>query len=114
MFRSYARKLQADRFREVQAKLATMSLKEQFKLLSKLIVEEREQRMFRKYRSHYTIITLDMTQADSYGVPKLTISQNSKTMAFPHKVRVHFKGSYEGRSYRADLGGFNMTQTRGW
>jgi len=101
--------LQADRFREVQAKLATMSLMEQYKYLTELMIEEREQRRFRQYRRHFTILTLDMIKADSYGIPKLTISPVG-TLAYPHKVRVHFKTE----NYLVDLGGFRLVQTRGW
>jgi len=56
-----------------------------------------------------------MTQADKYGIPKLTfIPKGGQTLAYPYKVRVHFKGAYEGKMFEADLGGFNITQTRGW
>jgi len=116
MSRSYFRELEAERHREVQAELATMSLSEQFDYLSKLIAEQRERYNFRQYRSHFTILTLDMTKADSYGIPKLSITQKGKILAYPHKVRVQFIGSYEGRNFLADLGGYTVTQTtvRGW
>jgi len=58
-----------------------------------------------------------MTQADKYGIPKLTILPRqtaNKTLAYPYKVRVVIKGSYEGKIFEADLGGFSITQTRGW
>jgi len=114
MFQSYARKLEADRFKEVQAKLEAMSLSEKFDYLTKLMVEQRERYRFRKYYSHFTIWTLDMTQADKYGVPKLSVTQKGKTLAFRHKMRIHFITSYEGKKFCVDLGGTTLTQTRGW
>jgi len=113
MFRSYARKLQADRFREVQAKLATMSLSEKFDCLTNLIIEQRERMKLRDYKSHFTIWTLDMTQADKYGIPKLSVTQKGKTLAFPHKMRIHVIASYEGKKFCVDIGGTTLTQTRG-
>jgi len=113
MFRSYALKLQADRWKETEAKMATMSLFERYSYLSKLIIERREQLAFRKYRCHYTIYTLDMTQADKYGVPKLTIHSHGKTLAFPHKLRVVWIGRYKDKTFSVDIGGQTLTQTRG-
>jgi len=113
MLRSYSYELQADRWRETKAKLATMSLVGQFDYLTKLIVERREQLKMREYKSHFTIFTLDMTKADKYDVPKLSITQKGKTLAFPHKMRIQFIGSYEGRNFLADIGGTTLTQTRG-
>jgi len=60
-----------------------------------------------------------MTQADKYGIPKLTLLPRqtaNKTLAYPYKIRVVIKASYAGRIFEADLGGFNITQktTYGW
>jgi len=116
LFRSYACKLQADRFREVQAKLATMSLSEKFDCLTNLMIERRKQMKQREYNRHFTILTLDMTKADSYGIPKLTINGKGSTLTYPHKVRVHVIGRYEDKKFLAKIGGFNITQktSYGW
>jgi len=114
MLRSYAYKLEADRVKEAKAKLATMSLSEKFDYLTKLMFERRQRYAFRKYHSHFTIWTLDMTKADKYGIPKLSVTQKGKTLAFPHKMRIHFITSYEGKKFCVDIGGTTLTQTRGW
>jgi len=59
---------------------------------------------------------MQMTQPGPYGIPKLTISGKGNTLAYPYKVRVHIIGSYEGRKFLADIGGFDITQktTYGW
>jgi len=109
--RAYFRRIHAERQREIQEKLASMSIFEQYTYLTKLIVEQRELSKVRQYRSHFTILTLDMTQADSYGIPKLSLTQKGRILAYPHKIRVHFIGSFEGRDFEADIGGFNIVQT---
>jgi len=56
---------------------------------------------------------LDMTQLDKYGIPKLTVLPHqtaNKTLAYPYKVRVVIKGTYEGKIFEADLGGFDIAQ----
>jgi len=114
--RAYFRRIHAERQREIQEKLVSMSIFEQYTYLTELIATQRDLYKVRQYRSHFTILTLDMTKADSYGIPKLSITQKGKILAYPHKVRVQFIGSYEGRNFLADLGGYTVTQTtvRGW
>ena len=66
------------------------------------------------YRGHYTILLLDLTDTDKYGIPKLTQlprQTRNKTMAYPYKVRVRVRGHYEGHVFEADIGGFDITQT---
>ena len=66
-----------------------------------------------RYHGHYTIFLLDLTQTDQYGIPKLMLlprQTRNATLAYPYKIRVHIKGSYEGRTFLADLGGFNIIQ----
>jgi len=113
MFRSHCYKLEADRWAETKAKMEGMSLFQQYTYITNLMLEERERFKFRKYRSHFTIYSLDMTQADKYGVPKLTIHNHGKTLAFPHKIRVVFTGRYEDKTFTVDIGGQELTQTRG-
>jgi hypothetical protein len=116
LLRNYELTLKLERDRKLNELLATMSPTAQLKHL--LARHERMLdviRKMRKYRRHYQIIQLDLTQTDKYGIPKLTfIPKGRQTLAYPYKVRVHVIGSYEGRKFEADLGGFSITQTRGW
>lgn len=112
--RAYFRELEQERIKEFNAKWESASLKEQFKLLTEAIAERRKRWQIRQYRRHYQIIMLDMTQADKYGIPKLTfIPKGKQTLAYPYKIRIHVRGSCEGRSFEADIGGFEITQTTG-
>jgi transposase len=95
--RAYFRELEQERIKEFNAKLEGKALLQRLKILSEAIVEQRRRWKIRQYRRHYQIIMLDMTQADKYGIPKLTfIPKGGQTLAYPYKVRVHFKGAYEG------------------
>jgi hypothetical protein len=68
----------------------------------------------RKYRRHYQIVQLDLTDTDKYGIPKLTfIPKGKQTLAYPYKIRIHVRGSYEGRIFETDIGGFEITHTTG-
>jgi len=110
--RAYFRRIHAERQREIQEKLASMSISEQYTYLTELIATQRDLYKVRQYRSHFTILTLDMTQTDSYGIPKLTMTGKGDTLAYPHKIRVHFKTD----KFLADIGGFNIIKkiTYGW
>jgi len=107
-----------ERHRAFEQAMEGLSLRERFDYLSLQL--ERQKKLWRQrgYRGHYTIFHLDMTQADKYGIPKLTLLPRqtaNKTLAYPYKIRVVIKGSYEGRIFEADLGGFNIVQTtRSW
>ena len=90
-----------------------LSLKEQFDRLSEEM--ERVKKLApRLYKGHYTVLYLDLTQADQYGIPKLKIlptQTKGQPLAYPHSVQVHIKAEYEGRPFEAYIGGFTITQT---
>jgi hypothetical protein len=115
LLRNYELQLKLERDRKLEAVLATMSPTTRLKYLL-----ARHERMInviakmRKYRRHYQIIQLDLTDTDKYGIPKLMfIPKGKQTLAYPYKVRIHVKGSYEGRIFEADIGGFEITQKTG-
>jgi len=115
LLRNYELQLKLERDRKLEAVLATMSPTARLKHLL-----ARHERMInaiakiRKYRRHYQIIQLDLTNTDKYGIPKLTfIPKGKQTLAYPYKVRIHVKGSYEGRIFEADIGRFEITQKTG-
>jgi len=115
LLRNYELNLKLERDKKLNELLATMSPTAQLKHL--LARHERMLdviRKMRKYRRHYQIIQLDLTDTDKCGIPKLTfIPKGRQTLAYPYKVRVHIIGSYEGRKFEADIGGFEITQTHG-
>jgi len=111
------RLMRAERHRIFEEATEGLSLRERFDYLSLEMDRLREFWRRRGYRGHYTILHLDMTQTDKWGIPKLSVlprQTSSATMAYPYKVRVVVKGSYEGRTFEADLGGFRITQTTRW
>jgi transposase len=116
--RAYFSKLEQERIKELNLKLEGKSLFDRINILSKEL-KERQRRLFqeRQYRSHYTILMLDMTQPGPYGLPKLSFEGTGRTLAYPHKIRVMVKAKYEDKTFVADIGGFNIIQTtanRGW
>lgn len=103
-----------ERHRAFEQAMEGLSLRERFDYLSLQLERQKKLWQRRGYRGHYTIFHLDMTQADKYGIPKLTLYPRqtaNKTLAYPYKIRVVIKGSYAGRIFEADLGGFNIVQT---
>ena len=107
--------MREERHRAFEQAMEGLSLREQFDYLS--MEMERYKKIWhnREYRRHYQIILIDMTQLDKYGIPKLTlIPGGNQTLAYPYKIRVQVKGSFEGREFTADIGGFNITQRTGW
>lgn len=110
--------MKEERHRAFEQAIEGLSLREQFDYLSLQLERQKKLWQRRGYRGHYTIFHLDMTQADKYGIPKLTLLPRqtaNKTLAYPYKIRVIIKGSYEGRIFEADIGGFDITQkTRSW
>ena len=116
MTRAYFSRLEQERIKEMNFKLQGKTLWQRFNLLTEAMIEQHERFKTREYRGHYTILHLDMTQTDKYGIPKFTLlpRQTASTrLAYPHKVRVMVKGCHEGREFTADIGGFNITQTSG-
>ena len=113
--RAYFRQLNEEKMRRINEAMASMSAVDQLKFITAEFIKERKlQARIRQYRRHYQIITLDLTQTDKYGIPKLTFTPKGRqTLAYPYKVRVHIRGSYEGRKFEADIGGFEITQTYG-
>jgi len=112
------RLMREERHRVFEQAMEGLSLREKFDYLSLQL--ERQKKFWRQrgYRGHYTILHLDMTQADKYGIPKFTLLPRqtaNKPLAYPHKVNVVIKASYEGRIFEAYLGGFRIDQTtRSW
>jgi transposase len=116
MSRAYFSKLEQERIKEFNLKMEGATLKEQLKILTEEIEKVKTRYRVRQYLHHYQIIMLDLTQLDPYGIPKLTIipgGKGKRTLAFPHKIRIHIKASYEGREFTADIGGIELTQTSG-
>jgi len=118
MSRSYFSKLEQERIKEFNLKMEGATLKEQLKILTEEIEKVKTRYRVRQYLRHYQIILLDLTQLDPYGIPKLTIipgGKGKRTLAFPHKIRVHIKANFEGKEFTADIGGIELTQTTsGW
>jgi len=120
LFRNFVRNLQLEKRKQWEEKLAGLPETARLSAMTDLLIAEWQRRAKeRKYRGHYTILQLDLTDTGKYGIPKLTLlprQTRSARLAYPHKVRVHIKGSYEGKKYEADIGGFNITQTTsyGW
>jgi len=114
--RAYFGKLRQDKIHALNEQLEGATLKQQFDVLTKAIIQQRKLWKQREYKRHYQIIFLDLTQLDPYGIPKVTfIPKGHQTLAYPYKVRVHVKGCYNGREFTADIGGFNIVQTsRSW
>ena len=113
------RLMRDERHRAYEQAMEGLPLRERLDYLSLQLERQKKLWQRRGYRGHYKIFHLDMTQADKYGIPKLTIlpSQTAnKTLAYPYKIRVVIKGAYEGKIFEADLGGFNITRTTsyGW
>jgi len=116
MSRAYFSRLEQERIKEMNLKLEGKSLFQRLNILTEEIAKVRTRYRVRQYLRHYQIIMLDLTQLDPYGIPKLTIipgGKGKRTLAFPHKIRVHIKASYEGREFTADIGGIELTQTSG-
>lgn len=102
---------------EFSEKMDGLTLWQRYKLLSQEMAKQRKLLQGRSYRGHYTILMLDLTDTDKYGIPKFTQlphQTKSQPLAYPYKVRVVVKGSYEGRTFEATIGGFNIIQTRRW
>jgi DNA-binding CsgD family transcriptional regulator len=96
-----------------QAELEGKSLWQQFMVLSRRM-DLLKQQFKPYYRGHYTILLLDLTDTDKYGIPKLTQlpkQTQGATLAYPYKIRVRVRGEYEGHMFEADIGGFNIVQT---
>jgi len=90
------------------------TLRQQIDLLSVEIARQRQLYRTREYKRHYQIILIDLTQPDTYGIPKIKlIPGGTQTLAYPYKVRIQVKGYYDGREFEADIGGFTITQTSG-
>jgi len=103
-----------ERHRAYEQAMEGLPLRERLDYLSLQLEKQKKFWRQRGYRGHYKIFHLDMTQADKYGIPKLTILPRqtaNKTLAYPYKIRVVVKGSYEGRIFEADLGGFSIVET---
>ena len=106
--------MQEERHKAYEQAIEGLSTRECFDYLSLQLERQKKFWQTRGYRGHYTILHLDMTQADKYGIPKLTHlpRQTANTrLAYPYKVRVVIKASYEGRIFEVDIGGFNILQT---
>ncbi len=104
------RLLQAEWDQELERRMDGLSLRERLDVLSEEMDRLRQIRTQRAYRTHCCDILLDMTQADEYGIPKVTQSSKGSTLAYPYKVRIHFKWEYKGRIVEAEIGGFNIIQ----
>ena len=108
------RLMRDERHRAVEQAMEGLPLRERLDYLSLQIEKQKKFWRRRGYRGHYKIFHLDMTKADKYCIPKLTILPRqtaNKTLAYPYKIRVVIKGAYEGKIFEADLGGFNIVQT---
>lgn len=72
----------------------------------------------RKYRSHYCIIHLDLTNLSEYGTPKITFEPKrvgKHDVAFPHTIAIQITQRHEDKVYRTQLGTITLTQSqRGW
>ena len=116
-FRREMRLFHEEQQRKFRQQMDGMSLWQQYDFLHEQTQRYLAARYGRKYRGHYTIFYLDMTQPDEYGIPKLTQlprQTRSTPLAYPYKIRVVVKGSYEGRTFEAEIGGFNIVQTTRW
>ncbi len=116
-FRREMRLFDEQRQREFNEQMEGLSLWQQFALLSQELDRRRKLLQGSPYRGHYTIFYLDLTETDQYGIPKLTQlphQTKGQPLAYPYKIRVVVKGSYEGRTFEATIGGFNIVQTRRW
>jgi len=111
MSRAYFSRLEQERIKEMNLKLQGKSLFQRLNILTEAMIEQHQRFKTREYHSHYTIICLDMTQADPYGIPKLILNGKGSTLAYPHKVRVVIKANFEGKDFITDIGGFDITQT---
>jgi len=110
-------KWQMERWVEEQKQLESMTLAQQVDFVCKRADQFRKAMRGSEYRGHYTIFYLDMTQPDEYGIPKLTQlphQTRGQPLTYPYKIRVVVKGRYEGRTFEAEIGGFNIIQTTRW
>ena len=112
MSRAYFNKLEQDRIKEMQLKLEGKTEFEKLKILTEAMIARQSLFKMREYRKHFQIITIDMTQ-QKYGIPKVSISSKQGTIAYPFKIRFHVKAEHEGKEFTTDIGGFNITQSRG-
>ncbi|UCF58622.1 MAG: hypothetical protein JSV15_06055 [Candidatus Bathyarchaeota archaeon] len=114
MFQAACRQMQEDYMKKLRLEMEGMTLKQQFDVLLKAIETQRAVHTVRKYLRHHQIITVDMTQLDRYGIPKIsfTVGKHS-TLAFPLKIRIHVKAEHEGKPFEVDVAGIELTQTRG-
>jgi len=112
-FRKEWRRFDDEHQKELSAQLEGKTLWQRWLILSRRMdLFKRQMKPY--YRGHYTILLLDLTQPDKYGIPKLTqLPRQTKgaTLAYPYKVRVRVRGEYEGHIFEADIGGFDITQT---
>lgn len=108
------RQFDEERQREFHEKMDGMTVWQQLDFLHERMMRRRTLFENRHYDGHYTILLLDLTDTDKYGIPKLTqLPRQTKgaTLAYPYKVRVRVRGHYEGHIFEADIGGFDITQT---
>ena len=112
------RQFDQERQREFQEGMDGLSLMERFKVLSEALHRRMDaMKAMDNYHGHYTIFLLDLTETDKYGIPKLTQlphQTRGQPLMYPYKIRVVVKGRYEGRTFEAEIGGFNIIQTTRW
>jgi len=112
MSRAYFNQMEQDRIKEMKLKLEGKTEFEKLKILTEAMIARQSLFKLREYRRHFQIITIDMTQQE-YGVPKVTFSGGKhSTLAFPHKIRIHVKAVYEGKTFTTDVAGIELTETR--
>jgi len=109
--------MRAERHQIYEQATEGLSLRERFDYLS-LEIERFRKMAPRGYKGRYSIFFIDLTQIDKYGIPKCTLYPRQTTnaqLAYPHRVRVRIKGTYEGRTFETDIAGFVINQiTKGW
>lgn len=111
------RQFQEEQRQRLERRMEGLSLRERFDVLSEELERIHTLRKGANYRGHYTIIHLDMTQLDPYGIPKLTFLPRqtlNKNWAFPHKIDVRIKMMHEDKLFEASLGTIALRETRSW